>query len=311
MSDQAEEYKTAYERELTARKALESELEEKTRELESSFNRLHNQQRLLVQNEKLATLGTLSAGVAHEINNPMAFVYANMENLHNYLPALTGLFERLKRSTEIDDAQREAFAKEVESFIEDEDLEFVFEELPDLIDDTREGINRVRDIVLNLRSFARTNSNERVDFDVVNGLESTLKLLRNELKAIVVLDLHLERVPLISANPGEINQVFLNLLVNARQALESVENAKVSVSTSYDADNVYIDISDNGVGIAPESMEHLFEPFFTTKPEGKGTGMGLSIAYGIVTDHGGSISVDSEPGKGTHFRIRLPQVDDL
>ena len=316
MTDEAELYRKAYEREREARKAAEKVVEDKTRELfrknqdlESSLKKLQDQQRVLVQNEKLATLGTLAAGVAHEINNPMAFVYANAETLGDYVPIFVDLYDLLKEAVTLTDKDRDAFKDKVDAFMDEQDLDFIFEELPEMITDTREGVDRVREIVLNLRSFARTQSEERNEADMVAGLQSTLKLLTNEFKTSVRLDLKLNPVPMVLCNANELNQVFLNILVNAAHGVEGVEGATVGIETSADNDWVYIDIRDNGTGMPEDVRAHIFEPFYTTKPAGKGTGMGLSIAHGIISDHGGDILVESALGEGTHFRITLPTND--
>lgn len=313
MSDEAELYRKAYEREREARKAAEQIVENHTRELylqnqklEESLKQLKEQQRVLVQNEKLAMLGTLAAGIAHEINNPMAFVHANLESLSDYLEPYQKLVALQREALTLPPEQQEAAAAKIAKHMADADLEFFEEELPELMEDTRDGLQRVREIVANLRSFARTHTQERHPEDIVAGLQSTLKLLNSQFRTEVVLQQDLQPLPLVHCNKSELNQVFLNLLVNAGHAVEGRKGATISIATAVAKDKVIIKIGDNGIGMSEEVKEQIFVPFFTTKPVGKGTGMGMSIAYGIIVDHGGEIEVESTEGEGTTFTITLP-----
>lgn len=319
MSDEATLYRRAYEREQVARKAAEQAVEHIARELyiknqklEASFQQLKDQQRVLVQNEKLATLGTLAAGIAHEINNPMAFINANLESLAGYLVPYQQLVDLLRSSFNMTDAERVELHAKITAHIDKHDLEFFAEELPDIIRDTRDGLERVREIVSNLRIFARSHTLEREPANLVSGLESTLKLINSQFRVDIDVQKSLQPLPLVVCNISELNQVFLNLLVNAAHALEGKEGAKINISTRADDRFVFIEISDNGCGMSETVKEQMFVPFFTTKPVGKGTGMGMSIAYGIINDHGGDISVDSTVGEGTRFTIKLPlSTEDL
>ncbi|MGB0204557.1 MAG: sensor histidine kinase, partial [Neptuniibacter sp.] len=187
-----------------------------------------------------------------------------------------------------------------------EDIDYIQEDLPDLMSDTEDGLSRVRDIVMNLRSFARTQSTDRCEANLIEGIESTLKLLHSELKNSVELDLNLQPLPVITCNPNELNQVFLNLIINAKHATEGVSKPRISISSSHRDGTIYISIADNGCGMNEETLNKIFVPFYTTKPVDKGTGMGLAIAYGIVQDHKGDIEVDSTVGEGTRFSISLP-----
>jgi len=313
MSDEAELYRKAYEREREARKAAEQIVENHTRELylqnqklEASLKQLKEQQRVLVQNEKLAMLGTLAAGIAHEINNPMAFVHANLELLSDYLEPYQKLVALQREALKLPHGQQEAVAGKIAKLVADADLGFFEEELPELMEDTRDGLQRVLEIVANLRSFARAHTQERQPEDLVAGLQSTLKLLNSQFRTEVVLQQDLQPLPLVHCNLSELNQVFLNLLVNAGHAVEGSKGATISIATSAADDKVIIKIVDNGIGMSDEVKEQIFVPFFTTKPVGKGTGMGMSIAYGIVVDHGGEIEVESTEGEGTTFTITLP-----
>lgn len=313
MSDEADLYRRAYERERQARISAEQVVEDTTRELylknqklEESLKQLKDQQRVLIQNEKLAMLGTLAAGIAHEINNPMAFVHANLESLADYLEPYQELVERQAKALDLPADQQQAAKQEIQQFIKSSDLEFFQEELPDLMSDTRDGLERVREIVGNLRTFARTHTQERRSADLVSGIQSTLKLLNSQFRTEVIVHQSLQPLPLVNCNLPELNQVFLNLLVNAGHAVEGRKGATISISTRADKDRVYIEIADNGCGMSEAVKEQIFVPFFTTKPVGKGTGMGMSIAYGIVVDHGGEIEVESTEDVGTKFTVSLP-----
>lgn len=313
MLDDLELYKRAFERERAARKAAEQVVEDTTRELyrknqklEDSLQQLREQQRVLVQNEKLATLGTLAAGIAHEINNPMAFVHANLGSLSEYIGPYQELVAMLREALELPFDQQAAAKQKIAQLIKSADLEFFEEELPELMEDTREGLERVRAIIMNLRSFARTHTQEREAADIVAGLKSTLKLLNSQFRTEVTVQEEYQPLPMVICNISEINQVFLNLLVNAGHALEGRSGGTIRIATSVVEKSVKIVISDNGTGMSDEVKEQIFVPFFTTKPVGKGTGMGMSIAYGIVADHGGKIDVDSTLGEGTTFSITLP-----
>ena len=308
--DKENPYIAAYEREKHARLKAEEILESKSRELflknerlQESYEILQKQQTAMLQNEKLATLGTLAAGMAHEINNPLAFVKSNIESLTQYHTSYARLAAFV---AEISSSLPENRQSQLKTLLEEEDINFIQEDLPELMSDTVEGLTRVRDIVMNLRSFARTQSTDRYTANLVEGIQSTLKLLHSELNNDVVLKLDLQPVQDISCNPNELNQVFLNLIINAKHATEGRERPKIAVSSSAEQSEIIIKISDNGHGMTKEVQKEIFVPFFTTKPVGEGTGMGLAIAYGIIKDHGGEISVSSIEGKGTTFTIKLP-----
>ncbi len=257
---------------------------------------LREAQAALVQNEKLAGLGRLAAGMAHEINNPIAYVSNNLTVLRrDMLDALTVL--DACRAGRPDDATRLA---------DEMDLPFFRENFGRLCDKSLEGLQRVRDIVSNLRDFAHLDEAEFKDADLNAAVASALEVLRHELnKKEIHLETHYEPLPLVPCHAGKINQVFLNLLSNAIQACAT--GGTVGARTHCEpGKDVIVEIVDNGSGIKPEHRARLFEPFFTTKPIGQGTGLGLSVSFGIVRDHGGTIEVESEPGRGSTFRVRLP-----
>jgi len=310
MTDMPNPYKKAYERERKARLEAEHLLEEKSRELyqknqhlEQSYEQLQKQQALMLQNEKLATLGTLSAGVAHEINNPVAFIKSNVESLKQYFDSYNLILAEIKQLLpKLPADQRES----LEQLLIDEDIDFISEDIPQLMADTQEGVQRVKDIVQNLRSFSRTQASDHGSYDLLEGINSTLKLLQSELKNSVTLDISLEPVPKIECNLNELNQVFLNLIMNAKHATENSPVPCISVRSKHDDQYVYIEIGDNGCGISEELQKDIFTPFFTTKPVGQGTGMGLAISHNIIKKHHGEIQLQSKTGEGTTFTIKLP-----
>ncbi len=243
----------------------------------------------LLQSEKMASIGQLAAGVAHEINNPIGYVCANVNALSAYVSDLLTLAV----------SGPAALAKPL-------DLDFLAEDLPDLLRETREGLDRVTKIVSDLKDFSRVDTSDAWEqADLLAGLESTLNIVQNEVKYKASIERQLVALPAISCRPSEINQVFMNLLVNAAQAIP--ERGVIRLASGFDAQQVWVEVADTGKGMSAEVRQRIFEPFFTTKPVGQGTGLGLSLSYSIVQKHHGRIDVDSEPGRGTCFRITLPR----
>jgi two-component system NtrC family sensor kinase len=270
------------------------------RSLAAQNQALRDAQAALVQQEKLASLGQLAAGVAHEINNPTAFVTNNLAVLKRDVLAAFDLMAAYRAA--FDPAQAADFARREQEI----DLDYIRETVPLLFDKTLDGLKRVRQIVGNLRDFARMDEATFKDVDVNAALTSTAEIIRHELKLRQIeLRTDFAPVPIIQCHPGKVNQVHLNVLVNAFQACGP--GGVIEVRTRPAGDGVLIEIADTGTGIKPEHLPHIFEPFFTTKPVGQGTGLGLSISYGIVRDHGGTIEAESEVGRGSTFRIRLPR----
>ncbi|HEX5752636.1 MAG TPA: ATP-binding protein [Archangium sp.] len=241
-----------------------------------SHQRLLRMQAQLVAQEKLSSLGMLAAGIAHEINNPMAFVTSNIRSLSKDLAAQPQLPEELR--------------------------EYVDDVLPATLD----GIRRVNAIVADLRRFARNDPEAPVEFDLNHEVSSAIRLSQGELKHRCGVELELGELPPLVGQPRQIGQVLVNLIVNAAQSLPS-QGGVVKVSTSAGPDEVLVRVRDNGAGMSQETLGRLFQPFFTTKPVGEGTGLGLAVAYGIVTGHGGRIEAESEPGRGSCFTVRLPR----
>jgi signal transduction histidine kinase len=274
---------------------------------QAAHDRLRQAQGRLVQSEKLAALGQLVAGVAHEINNPLAFVLNNVAVLQRDLRAL----EELIRLYQLGDGALDQHAPDVMTRVralsERIDLPYTMKEIAELPVRTREGLARIQHIVKDLRDFARQNAIGDVQpgCDLNSGIESTINIARGTArKHQVELVSDLQPLPGVTCAPGKINQVVLNLITNAVHA--SSEGGRVIVRTRHVDGGVQIEVADNGAGIDPAIRGRIFDPFFTTKPQGEGTGLGLSISHGIVADHGGRIDVESEPGAGTTFTVFLP-----
>lgn len=252
----------------------------------------------LHQSERLAAIGQLAAGMAHEINNPVGFVRSNVETLGGYLATLFAIIDACVAQSTVPEAVAQALCAA--------DIEFVRADAPLLIDECREGLERVRKIVAALREFAKEGLADAGMTDLHACLASAINLVSGGLSPGIAIVREGVSLPLVRCRSAQINQVALALLTNAIQALEG-KAGKIAVRTGQDdAVHVWFEIADNGCGISPEYLPHLFEPFFTTRPVGHGTGMGLATAFGIVTDHGGRIEVDSFPGVGSRFRVTLP-----
>ena len=268
-------------------------------EQHTELEQLHLQ---LFQQEKLASIGQLAAGVAHEINNPMGYVSSNINSLGRYLQ---GLFTLLDAYMKAEPALADAAALErINALKQELDIGYLREDICALLGESGEGIKRVKQIVQDLKDFSRQEQADWQLADLHQGLESTLNIVHNELKYKADVVREYGELPEVECVPSQLNQVFMNLLVNAAHAME--RHGIITVRTGQEQDHVWIEVEDNGSGIAPEHLKRIFEPFFTTKPVGKGTGLGLSLSYGIVQKHGGRIEVGSEPGRGTRFRVWLP-----
>lgn len=299
--------------ELTVRRALErrsllidakkykADLEARNEELVRGKQQLQRLQAQIVQNEKMASIGQLAAGIAHELNNPVGFLYGNLDLLDGCVQDLTKLV-RFFDGAELSPTVRGA----AESLKKDLDYHRTVSDLDSIIADCREGAERVRDIVQNLRTFSRLDEAELKRTDIHEGIDSTIRILsRYFSNGNVELVREYGEVPAIEAFSAKLNQVWMNLLVNAAQAI-GTDNGVVRIRSWTGTDSVCVAISDTGCGIAATELSRIFDPFFTTKSVGEGTGLGLSISFGIVEDHGGSIRVESEPGSGTTFTVELP-----
>ncbi|HSG61827.1 MAG TPA: ATP-binding protein [Pseudomonadales bacterium] len=303
-------FEIAYHRERKIRRAAEQLLEDKTRmlhqrniELSKTNEQLIQQQASMLKQEKLATLGTLAAGVAHEINNPLAFVTSNISALEEYHRAYHDMFEFVKTlRTRMTQDKANDLNREIAKL----DLEYLDQDLPQLMSETLEGLERVKKIVLSLRNFARSQDGERADSDINEGIRSTLRLVQSEIKQGIDVQLALGDVPKVNCNPSEINQVILNIVINAAHAARDRAHPYIRITTEATNKHVLVSIEDNGHGMNPHTLNNLFMPFFTTKPIGEGTGMGMAIAHKIVEDHGGELSVTSQEGVGSTFTLALP-----
>ena len=292
------------EEDIRQRQLADAELRRRNLELTELNRQLSTAQQQLLQAEKLASIGQLAAGVAHEINNPIGYIFSNFGTLQTYL---VQLFDMLGAYQQAESAIGEpAVAERLRAMRDTIDLDFLREDIPTLMSESKEGIVRVRHIVQDLKDFSRVDANQEwVWADLHQGIDSTLNIVSNEVKYKADVVKHYGQIPAIECLPLQINQVVMNLVVNAAHAIGS-ERGLITVSTGLDGDEVWIAVADTGSGIAPDTLSRIFDPFFTTKAVGKGTGLGLSLAYGIVQKHRGRIAVESEPGKGTLFRIHLP-----
>lgn len=257
----------------------------------------------LLQSEKLAAIGQLSAGIVHEINTPVSFVKSNLGSLAGYLRDLFGLIDAYAALEKECPTHSAGFA-ELQALKQRLNVSLLREDIDQLLEESRDGLVRVAQIVADLKHFARADNGERQWVDVRDGIESTLKIVWNELKYHCLLRKDYGDIADVYCIPSQINQVILNLLMNAAQAIP--KQGEITIRTGQIDDQIFIAVTDTGNGIPAENLSRLFEPFFTTKPADQGTGLGLSIAYGIVHKHGGRIEVDSEVGVGTTFTVWLP-----
>ncbi len=277
---------------ITAARQLQDSLVENLAYQKKLSRQLEETQNQLLQSERLASIGQLAAGVAHEINNPIGFVSSNCNTLETYLRDLV----------EIIDARGDAAT--VEALKREKDYDFLRTDAFQLLGESRDGLQRVARIVRDLKDFSRFGAAEWKADDLNAGLDATLNLLPTELRRGIGITKDYGVLPPVQCIIAELNQVFLNLLTNACQALAG--QGEITIRTGRQGDQVFVAIADNGRGIAPENLKHVFDPFFTTQPVGKGTGLGLSLAHGIVRKHQGRIEVRSELGKGTTFTVWLP-----
>ncbi|MDP3537644.1 MAG: ATP-binding protein [Azonexus sp.] len=281
--------------------AANSKLESEKIRQQELIKKLEEAQNQLLQSEKMASMGQLAAGVAHEINNPVGFVNSNLGTLQRYVNNLLRLlaaYEQIEPSLGADVLQN------IQQLKEEIDATYLRADIDDLLTESLEGLQRVKRIVQDLKDFSHVDRAELEWADLEKGLDSTLNVVWNELKYKAKVIKEYGNPPQIECFPSQLNQVFMNLLINAAHAIENT--GEITIRTGYNAEQVWVEVEDTGKGIAPEHLGRVFEPFFTTKPVGKGTGLGLSLAYGIVNKHGGRIEVTSTLGKGSLFRVLLP-----
>ncbi|MCC6135605.1 MAG: CHASE2 domain-containing protein [Candidatus Contendobacter sp.] len=294
-----EDYNRELERKIAERtqelSLTHQQLSQRHQQLETAYQELTQTQEQLIQSEKMASLGLLVAGVAHELNNPVSYVDSNLEFIEEYAESLAGIVKVCTTSCSLSDQNRRPNPTQVETLLQT---------LRELIASSREGTERIKKIVLDLRVFSRTDDQGLMTVDLHDGLESTLNLLAKEYRDRITVHRAYGHLPRVECYPGQINQVFMNLLQNAAQAIPG--RGEVWITTEAAETQVMISIRDNGTGIAEINLARIFDPFFTTKPVGSGTGLGLSISYGIIERHGGKIQVHSQVNEGTTLAIQLP-----
>ena len=285
--------------------ALEHEKSEQKR----LIAKLEEAQNQLLQSEKLASIGQLAAGVAHEINNPIGFVNSNLGTLKRYVEDLLRLIDTYDQS-EPDTGKGPGLKQAITDLKRDIEFDFVRDDVADLLRESQDGLDRVKKIVQDLKDFSRVDNTQSWQMANINQcLDSTLNVAFNEIKHKADVVKEYSTLPEIECLPFQLNQVFLNLTVNAAQAIK--DHGTIRLATGIEEDWIWVEIADTGSGIAPEYMNRLFEPFFTTKEVGKGTGLGLSVSYNIVSKHSGRIEVESILGTGTTFRVFLPIRHDI
>lgn len=271
--------------------------------------RLSAAEQQLVQSERLASIGQLAAGVAHEINNPMGYVFSNIGTLERYLGDLFRMLAAYEAAEPL--LAGTPAADELAELRDRIELDYLKDDIPSLMAETAEGVKRVRKIVQDLKDFSRVDQRQDWEWaDLHQGLDSTLNIVNNEIKYKADVRREYGRLPEVQCLASELNQVFMNLLVNAAHAIGPARGT-ITVRTGTEGpdgepERVWVEVEDDGCGIAPDALKRIFDPFFTTKPVGHGTGLGLSLSYGIVRKHAGSIDVRSTPGQGSCFRVTLP-----
>ncbi len=280
---------------------LNDELEQRVKE---ELRKNREKDAFMLQQDKMASIGQLAAGVAHEVNNPVGFIISNLGTLKEYLVAIGDYIEKTGLMLT---NQKSCSPDQFDELRTRLDIAFIMSDVGPLLDESLEGADRVKQIVRDLKDFARIDETGVKETDLNQCVRSTVNIVRNELKYVASLELDLGEIPMVLCNPQQINQVITNLLVNAAQAIEG--HGVIRVVTSSEGSKVALRISDTGSGIPSDLLNRIFEPFFTTKPVGKGTGLGLTISYDIVKKNGGEIVVESELGKGTSFIITLPAVE--
>jgi two-component system NtrC family sensor kinase len=298
---------------ITARQNAENKLKVSHQQLTLALEELQHHKNRIVQSEKLASIGQLAAGVAHEINNPVGYVTSNLGTISEYadtMKAVLRLYQELDQLPADNEDGRRELSEQIDAIRRDEDLEFILEDVENVMSESMEGVHRVAEIVQNLKSFAREDSSQRSLHDVNDGIEAMIKVVWNELKYRCRVEKDLVPVPPVEGHGGQINQVLMNMMVNASHAMPE-EGGLLKLATALIDSEVEITITDNGSGMDEATLGKIFDPFFTTKDVGVGTGLGLSISHGIVQDHGGRIEVESHPGQGTTFRVYLPAATDL
>lgn len=262
---------------------------------------LKQTQSYIIHQEKMASIGQLAAGVAHEINNPMGFIISNLSSLREYIERLTEFITVEDQAIALADIPNDFQLAEIRKKLK---IDYISEDVKELIVESLDGAERVKHIVQELKTFSRVDQADYTLIDLNETIKTTMNIAWNEIKYVATLEHEFGNIPKINCYPQQLNQVFLNLLVNAAQAIK--DQGTITVRTWCDEKNINVSITDTGSGISPKDLARIFEPFYTTKDVGKGTGLGLSISYSIIQNHGGEIKVESEIGKGSTFTVILP-----
>lgn len=287
--------------EIMNRIRFQAELLERSAEIQEANRKLEDAQNQLVQQEKLASLGQLAAGVAHEINNPIGFINSNLTMLEKYS-------NRLKQLLDVYDESEPDMPQSIQERLAEAKKTSKYKSLMDninaIISESKDGVERVKRIVQDLKNFSRVDEAEWQWANLHDGIDSTLNIAWNEIKYKATVEKHYGNIPLVECVPSQINQVFMNLLVNAAQAMK--EPGEIHIHTRQEGEYVIIEVADTGCGIPPDIIKRIFDPFFTTKEVGKGTGLGLSLSYGIIKKHSGDLTVKSVVGQGSTFTVKLP-----
>lgn len=315
MNEKAD-YKRAYNRQRLAREKAESLLELRSRELyeanktlKDAYERLKENKNMLVQQEKLASIGLLAAGIAHEINNPVGFVKSNLQTLEEYSDTYVSAFlifsSIVSAIQKGDQTELEKRIDRLDKLTAEKDLEYLVKDGLECIKESMAGVERIEEIIANLSDFARTEDNDdRVLCDINELLDTTLKLVWNKLKYKVEIRKDYGDIPAIYGWPGQLQQVFVNIIVNATQAIDS--SGTITLITRVKDEDVVVDIIDSGHGMDDETLNKLFDPFYTTKDVGSGTGLGLYVSHGIVRNHQGTLTARNNADKGACFTVTLP-----
>lgn len=307
--DELKELNTLLEEKVQDRTSL---LNQKNFQLQEANKDLKETQVQLLQAEKMASVGQLAAGVAHEINNPVGFVGSNIATLSEYVATYQMIFAQINVALDAkDDKAKNAALNELEKMLANQDMAFINEDISELLADSQEGLHRVAEIVKGLKLFSRVDSDQMQKHNINDCVRTTLAMVNNQLKYICTVETHLGRVPDVLMNVGKISQVITNLLINAGQAIEATgKNGRITITTCTVNNFVELRVEDSGCGIPASHLDKLFNPFFTTKPEGQGTGLGLSISFGIAQEHGGCLSATSVEGESSTFTLMLPIDSD-
>ncbi|MBU1777567.1 MAG: PAS domain S-box protein [Gammaproteobacteria bacterium] len=285
-------------------KAILEELGQSNHALKELNGKLEQTQNQLLQSEKMASIGLLAAGVAHEINNPIGYIQSNLGTLGNYIESFLAVLDAYEK-VELSAPDRKELFAEVQDLKKGGELAYLKQDVIALLTESQSGIDRVKTIVQNLKDFSHSDTTEKwMIEDIHKGLDSTLNVIWNELKYNCEVVKEYGVLPPVECLISQLNQVFMNLLINAAQAIET--KGTITIRTRTKDGQVWIEIADTGKGIPPENLSRIFDPFFTTKPVGKGTGLGLSVSFSIIQKHHGKLEVESTPGKGTLFKVILP-----